>query len=148
MSLKAGGGRIVVREPAHVANIPVVTYDATTYDATTYAAPTYRPDVAPVAAPIAGNAAIGTGGTGAGAIGAPQPLVFASAFTPPPAIGSYVASNEVTSFTYPGAVVVGASLPQSAVLNNVPDYRYQYVYVNDTPVLVDPFTRRIVYVFR
>jgi len=45
-------------------------------------------------------------------------------------------------------VVVGASLPQTVVLNNVPDYRYQYVYVNDTPVLVDPLTRRIVYVFR
>ena len=42
----------------------------------------------------------------------------------------------------------GAGLPQTVVLNNVPDYRYQYVYVNDTPVLVDPATRRIVYVFR
>ena len=37
---------------------------------------------------------------------------------------------------------------QTVVLNNVPDYRYQYVYVNDTPVLVDPVTRRIVYVFQ
>lgn len=142
MSLKAGGGRIVVREPAHVASVPVVTYDATSYTT-----PTYRPDVAPVAAAITSNV-VGAGGTGAGAIGSPKPTVYASTFTPPPAVGSYVASNEVTSFTYPGEVVVGASLPQTVVLNNVPDYRYQYVYVNDTPVLVDPFTRRIVYVFR
>lgn len=143
MLLKAGGGRIVVRDAAHVASIPVVTYDAATY-----AAPTYRPDVAPMTAAITLNPVVGTGGTGAEAIGAPKPLVYASTFTPPPAVGSYVASNEVTSFTYPGEVVVGASLPQTAVPNNVPDYRYQYVYVNDTPVLVDPFTRRIVYVFR
>src|SRR5215207_5128292 len=28
MSLQAGGGRIVVREPANIASVPVVTYDA------------------------------------------------------------------------------------------------------------------------
>jgi hypothetical protein len=44
--------------------------------------------------------------------------------------------------------VVGAAIPETVVLNNVPDYRYQYVYVNNTAVLVDPATRRIVYVFR
>ena len=60
----------------------------------------------------------------------------------------YVSSNANNSFTYPGDVVVGARLPQTVTLNNVPDYRYQYVYVNDTPVLVDPATRQIVYVFR
>jgi hypothetical protein len=91
---------------------------------------------------------VGAGGTGAGAIGAPQPIIYTPPVTPPPAVGMYVTSNAVNSFTYPGEVVVGASLPHTVVLNNVPDYRYQYVYVNDTPVLVDPVTRRIVYVFR
>jgi uncharacterized protein YraI len=147
MSLAAGGGRVVVvREPANVAGVPVLTYNG-------YVEPTYRADVAPVAAAITAPV-VGAGGTGAGAIGSPKPVIYASTYlppapvTPPPAVGSYVTANAAPSFTYPGDVVVGASLPQAVVLNNVPDYRYQYVYVNDTPVLVDPFTRQIVYVFR
>ena len=98
MSLQAGSGRIVVREPANIASVPIVTYDALGYRT-----PTYRADVAPLAEAITANAT--------------------------------------------GDVVVGARLPQTVTLNNVPDYRYQYVYVNDTPVLVDPATRQIVYVF-
>jgi uncharacterized protein YraI len=147
MSLAAGGGRVVVvREPANVAGVPVLTYNG-------YIEPTYRADVAPVAAAITAPA-VGAGGTGAGAIGSPKPVIYASSYLPPaqvmppPAVGSYVTANAAPSFTYPGDVVVGASLPQTVVLNNVPDYRYQYVYVNDTPVLVDPVTRQIVYVFR
>ena len=126
MSLQAGSGRIVVREPAAV----VYGY-----------APTYRPDVplAPLAEAIT---------SGARAIGAAESVVYASTFAPPPpAVGAYVTNNAVNSFAYDGNVVVGAGLPQTVVLNNVPDYRYQYVYLNNTPVLVDPATRRIVYVF-
>lgn len=128
MSLQAGSGRIViVREPVNV----VYGY-----------APTYQPDMplAPLAAAIT---------SGARAIGATEPVVYASTYAPPPrAVSTYVTNNAVNSFVYDGNVMVGASLPQTVVLNNVPDYRYQYVYVNDTPVLVDPATRRIVYVFR
>jgi uncharacterized protein YraI len=143
MSLSAGGGRVVVvREPANVAGVPVVTYDG-------YVEPTYRADVAPVAAAITAPAFVGTGGTGAAAIGAPKPTIYASTYAPPPpAVNTYVTSNPAPSFPYVGEVVVGARLPQTVVLNNVPDYRYQYVYVNDTAVLVDPITRQIVYVFR
>jgi uncharacterized protein YraI len=148
MSLQAGGGRIVVREPANLVDVPV-----TSYDALGYRAPSYGADVAPIAAAIT-DTVVGNGGPGAGAIGAPRPAVYVTPYgsrygvTPPPAIGQYVATNTTNSFYYSGDVVVGASLPQTVVLNNVPDYRYQYVYVNDTPVLVDPVTRQIVYVFR
>jgi uncharacterized protein YraI len=149
MSLQAGGGRIVVREPANLVDVPIASYDALGYQA-----PTYRPDVAPLAAAITDNM-VGNGGAGAGAIGAPRPAVYVSRYNPynsftppPPAVGQYVASNGGNSFYVTGEVVVGTSLPQTVVLNNVPDYRYQYVYVNDTPVLVDPATRQIVYVFR
>ena len=149
MSLQAGGGRIVVREPANLADVPV-----TSYDAYGYREPTYRADVAPVAAAIT-DTVVGNGGSGAGAIGAPaRPAVYVNTYNPfnvappPPAIGQYVATNTTNSFYYSGDVVVGASLPRTVTLNNVPDYRYQYVYVNDTPVLVDPVTRQIVYVFR
>ena len=128
MALQAGSGTIVVREPATVA------YGY---------APSYRPDLplAPLADAIT---------SGARAIAAAEPVVYASTYAPPPprAVGTYVANNAVNSFAYDGNVIVGASLPQTVVLNNVPDYRYQYVYVNNTPVLVDPATRRIVYVFR
>jgi hypothetical protein len=128
MSLQAGGGRIIVREPANV----VYGY-----------APSYRPDITPLA-PIAEAIT-----SGARALGATEPVVYASTYAPPPpAVGTYVTNNAVNSFAYEGNVMVGASLPQAVVLNNVPDYRYQYVYVNDMPVLVDPLTRRIVYVFR
>jgi uncharacterized protein YraI len=147
MSLQGRSGTVVVvREPVNVAGVPVVTYNG-------YVEPTYRADVAPVAAAITAPA-VGAGGTGAAAIGAPKPTIYASTYlppatvTPPPAVGSYVTANAAPSFTYPGEIVVGAALPQTVVLNNVPDYRYQYVYVNDTAVLVDPLTRRIVYVFR
>jgi uncharacterized protein YraI len=147
MSLRSTSGTVVVvREPANVAGVPVVAYNG-------YVEPTYRADVAPIAEAITAPA-VGAGGTGAGAIGAPKPTIYASTYlppapvTPPPAVGNYVVANAAPSFTYPGEVVVGTSLPQTVVLNNVPDYRYQYVYVNDTPVLVDPLTRRIVYVFR
>lgn len=147
MSLQGRSGTVVVvREPVNVAGVPVVTYNG-------YVEPTYRADVAPVAAAITAPA-VGAGGTGAAAIGAPKPTIYASTYlppapvTPPPAVGSYVTANAAPSVTYPGEIVVGAALPQTVVLNNVPDYRYQYVYVNDTAVLVDPLTRRIVYVFR
>ena len=140
MSLEAGGGRIVVREPANVASVPVVTYDGLGYRA-----PTYGADVAPIADAIT---TVGAGGTGAGAIGAPRPVVYGASVVPSPAVGMYVSNNAGNSFAYAGDVVVGAQVPQTVTLNNVPDYRYQYVYVNDTAVLVDPATRQIVYVFR
>ena len=47
-----------------------------------------------------------------------------------------------------GNLAVGAGIPEDITLSAVPNYRYQYVYVNDRPVLVDPATRRIVYVYR
>jgi uncharacterized protein YraI len=144
MSLQTGDGTKVVREPAHVAAIPVITYDPPGG-----VTPTYRPDiVAPAPAFGPGSTVVGHGGSGAAAIGAPAPYVNVVPVTPPPTVGAYVTSNAVNSFAYRGEVVVGASIPHTVVLNNVPDYRYQYVYVNDAPVLVDPVTRRIVYVFR
>jgi len=144
MSLPAGGGTIVVREPANVASVPVITYNPPG----AVMAPTYRPEYVAPPPLFPGPTVVGPGGAGAGAVGAPDPITNLQPVMPPPAVGAYVASNAAPSFAYPGQVVVGASIPHTVVLNNVPDYRYQYVYVNDTPVLVDPITRRIVYVFR
>ena len=45
-------------------------------------------------------------------------------------------------------VVAGAGLPPAVGLRPIPDYEYEYAYVNGVPVLVDPATRRVVYVVR
>ena len=57
-------------------------------------------------------------------------------------------SNPVDPIYLEGEVVVGAGLPETVQLRPVPDYNYRYVYVNRQPVLVDPTSRRIVYVYR
>jgi uncharacterized protein YraI len=74
---------------------------------------------------------------------APAPLQ-----APPLAVQSYVTANPVPQVILNGEVVVGAALPPTVAVNPVPAYQYDYVYVNGQPVLVDPVTRQIVYIFR
>ena len=61
---------------------------------------------------------------------------------------TYVVSNPVDPVYLDGEVVVGAGLPETVELRTIPDYEYRYVYVNRQPVLVEPDSRRIVYVYR
>jgi uncharacterized protein YraI len=70
------------------------------------------------------------------------------AIAPPPQVRSYVVENPGQPVYLNGEVVVGAGVPQSVELNPVPDYDYDYAYVNRVPVLVEPSTRRIVYIYR
>jgi hypothetical protein len=44
--------------------------------------------------------------------------------------------------------VVGAGLPETVALAEIPNYEYRYVYLNGQPVLVEPQSRKIVYVLR
>jgi uncharacterized protein YraI len=67
---------------------------------------------------------------------------------PPAEIGTYVTDHRVDPVYLDGEVVTGATLPDTVELREIPDYRYRYVYVNNQPALVDPGTRRIVYVMR
>jgi len=67
---------------------------------------------------------------------------------PPPPVRTYVLSNEVDPVYLEGEVVVGATLPETVHIREIPDYEYRYVYVNNQPVLVEPRTRRIIYVMR
>ena len=68
---------------------------------------------------------------------------------PPPAtVQSYVVQHPVTPVYLNGEVVEGAGLPQDVVLTPVPDYQYNYAYVNGVPVLVEPTTRRVTYIYR
>jgi uncharacterized protein YraI len=67
---------------------------------------------------------------------------------PPPTVQTYVTSHPVQQVYVNGEVVEGAGLPQTVVLNPVPQSQYEYAYVNGVPVLVEPKTRRVTYIYR
>ncbi len=90
----------------------------------------------PVGAVVGGGAGVIAGGA-AGTV-----------IDPPERVRTYVRSNEFEPVYLDGEVVVGAGLPETVVLRDIPDYEYRYVYVNGQPVLVEPSSRRIVYVMR
>ncbi|RWB51256.1 DUF1236 domain-containing protein [Mesorhizobium sp.] len=83
------------------------------------------------------------GGIASGDADAIEPIA-----RPPAEVGTYVATHRVDPVYLEGEVVTGATLPDTAELREIPDYNYRYVYVNNQPALVDPGTRRIVYVMR
>lgn len=90
----------------------------------------------PVGAVVGGAAGIVAGGaTGA-------------ALDPPTRVRTYVRSNRMEPVYLEGEYAVGSRLPRTVALREIPDYQYRYVYLNDRPVLVEPGSRRIVYVER
>ncbi len=102
---------------------------------------TYRAPVETVGS--AGPPPLVTGTLVAPAAG--QPLVIA----PPPAtVRSYVVEHPVDPVYLNGEVVSGAGLPSDVALAPIPGYQYQYAYVNNQPVLVEPQTRRVEYIYR
>jgi len=107
--------------------------------------------------PTGGGAMGAAGGAVAGAlIGGPVGAVVggvAGAATgltalPPREVRTYVTSNPVDPVYLEGETVVGAAVPEAVPLSPVPNYQYDYTYLNGQPVLVDPADRRIVYVVR
>lgn len=79
-----------------------------------------------------------------GAVGATAGIVV----DPPETARTYVSANPMEPVYLEGEVVVGAQVPDTVTVQPIPDYEYQYVYINGQPVLIDPGTREIVYVFR
>jgi uncharacterized protein YraI len=67
---------------------------------------------------------------------------------PPPTVQTYVVGHPVAPVYLDGEVVEGAGLPQDVVLNPVPESNYDYAYVNGVPVLVEPTSRRVTYIYR
>ena len=90
----------------------------------------------PVGAAIGSVAGAITGGT------------VADAVQPPEEVVTYVTENRVEPVYLSGEVVVGAGIPENVEFIEIPEYEYDYVYVNHQPVLVDPESREIVYVIR
>ena len=134
-----GGQKVVLTErPADA--VPVVTYEQPQGGGGAVAgAATGAVAGALIGGPI--GAAIG-GVAGAAVGGSAEGL----ASPPPDTVRTYVTTNQLDPVYLDGEVVVGAALPESVVLTEVPDYEYRYVYVNGQPVLVEPQSRRIVYV--
>ncbi len=124
LTARLAGRSLILAEG--LSNVPAVTYRAPVETVgTAVPAPTVRGTlVAPPAAT--------------------QPLVI----TPPPPVGSYVASHPVAPVYLNGEVVQGVGLPEDVALAPVPGYDYQYAYVNNVPVLVEPQTRRVEYIYR
>ena len=67
---------------------------------------------------------------------------------PAPPVITYIERNRYDPVYLESEIAVGEVLPETVDLYEIPDYEYRYVYVNDRPVLVEPETRRIVYVVR
>ena len=100
----------------------------------------------------AGGAIVG-GPVGAAVGGVTGAIVGGLTAQQQPQFRQYVVTQDVPSYRYTEEVRVGATLPSSGVTyHEVPaEYgvkSYRYTVVNDTPVLVDPSTRRIVQVIR
>jgi hypothetical protein len=100
----------------------------------------------------AGGAIVG-GPVGAAVGGVTGAILGGIADQQQPEFRQYVTTQKVPSYTYREEVRVGAVLPEAGVTyHEVPaQYKvkgYRYTIVNDTPVLVEPGTRRIVQVIR
>ncbi|MBB3017385.1 uncharacterized protein YcfJ [Microvirga lupini] len=120
--------------------------------------------LAPAAAFAQGGAAAGaaTGAVGGAVVGGPVgaavggvtgAIVGGIADQQQPEFRSYVTTQKVPSYTYREEVRVGATLPEAGVTYyEVPaEYKvkgYKYTVVNNTPVLVEPGSRKIVQVIR
>ena len=112
---------------ANVRTLPPVAYTAPpATTGTTIVRPTYSGDfIAPVATT--------------------QPLAITP---PPPTVQTYIVQHPRQQVYLNGEVVEGAGLPPDVALAPVPDSEYQYAYVNGVPVLVEPTTRRVRYIYR
>ena len=71
-----------------------------------------------------------------------------AAIDPAPPVITYIEENPYEPVYLEGEIAIGETLPETVEVYDIPDYEYRYVYVNDRPVLVEPDTRRIVYIVR
>lgn len=132
--------------PTYVAPAPVVAYQAPPVPYPPAPAVTYNAPTTAVVE-ITGVASREI----SGALIAPRETIYASttpppAYMPPRSVRTYLSANPLNAVYLTGNLDVGAGLPDGIDLWPVPNSRYRYTYVNDYPVLVDPESRRIVYI--
>jgi len=140
LTAEVSGERVIIAERREAIGVPVVTHEGGGATGSTVGMAGGALAGAliggPVGAVIGGIAGAATGG------------VTGSIIDPPSNVRTYVQDNRIDPVYLEGEVVVGAGLPETVELRTIPDYEYRYVYVNEMPVLVEPETRRIVYVLR
>jgi uncharacterized protein YraI len=123
LQVDQSGTQIIVEEHQADLGVPVVTYESTA-------------SVVPAEPqPAPGDELLG-------------PVGSVEAITPPETVRTYIETNPGQTVRLGGDVVVGAEVPADVTYQTIPDYDYRYVRINDRPVLVDPGTRRIVYVYQ
>lgn len=121
LEVEQAGSPMVVEEHSADLGIPVVTYEETG-------------SVAP-AEPAPGDEMLG-------------PVGSVETITPPETVRTYIETNPGETVQLGGDLAIGAEVPADVTFQAIPDYEYRYVRINDRPVLVDPGTRRIVYVYQ
>ena len=103
---------------------------------------------------VGGGAAAGAlagaavGGPVGAIVGAAIGMTAAAAVTPTERVVTYVRSNPLDPIYLDGEVVLGAGIPATVNLSEVPDSQYYYGYINGLPVLVEREQRRVVYILR
>jgi hypothetical protein len=98
---------------------------------------------------VAGAIAGGILGGPVGAmIGAGVGMGVGSAVTPDERVTTYVVQNPVDPIYLDGEVVVGAGIPETVMLSEVPESEFYYAYINGNRVLVERKERRVVHIIR
>ncbi len=140
-----GAQVVVTQRPAEA--LPVVQYEATASTTTGTNTTGGGALAGATTGAIAGALVAGPVGAVVGGVaGAATGDIAEDVLTPD--ARTYVIENRMDPVYLDGEVVVGATVPDSVEIREIPDYEYRYVYVNQQPVIVEPETRRIVYVVR
>ncbi|MFL5258639.1 MAG: DUF1236 domain-containing protein [Hyphomicrobiales bacterium] len=126
LAMERDNKRLIISESAKELDVPTVGFEAP-------------------AGTVAGTVA---GALVAGPVGAVVGAAVGTAASPPAKVRTYVSEHRVDPVYLEGETVVGAKVPETVELYDVPEYEYRYTYVNRVPVLVDPRNREIVYVYR
>ncbi len=103
-------------------------------------------------AAVGGAAGAVAGAMVAGPVGALVGVILGgglgAAAAPDEKVTTYVTGNPVEPIYLDGEVVVGAGIPETVTLSEVPDSEYSYAYINGLPVIVERKQRQIVYIVR
>jgi len=111
---------------------------------------TYEPNPAATIGGTAAGALAGAlvGGPVGALVGGVIGMGVGAAATPDERVITYVRSNPVEPVYLDGEVVVGAGIPETVPLVQVPDSDYYYAYINGVRVLIERDTRRIFHIVR
>lgn len=136
LRMQVAGAPVILSERRAEAGVPVVTYER-------------RPGAA-TAGTAVGGAVVGAlvGGPIGAVVGGTIGAAAGATVEPPVEVHRYVTANPLPPVNLEGEVVLGAGLPATVEVRPVPGYQYHYTYVNSVPVLVEPESRRIVYIYR